>query len=168
MPADDRRHTARKNSGRQLPRQKSGNCRPNRAKKPAGRATAAKKYSCKTCEKGGADPITERSTPAKQTEKVAGRPKALAVTVGGAWAGGRKGRAGRKKYDYYQTGAGPHRRIFGKTAAASPNEDFPPGQKHTAARLPKQTCPQKSKNDARVAKTNAAAAAIKSTPERFT
>lgn len=59
-----------------------------------------------------------------------------------------KGSYRTKKYDYYQTGAGPHRRIFGKTAAASPNEDFPPGQKHTAARLPKQTCTQKLKIDA--------------------
>ena len=109
----------------------------------------------------------KNAAPAKQTEKVAGRPAALAVTVGGAQSAVRKGRTGRKKYDYYQTGAGPHRRIFGKTAAASLNEDSS-GPKHTAARLPKQTCPQKSKNDARVAKTNAAAAAIKSTPKRFT
>ena len=103
MPADDSRHTARKNSGRGQGRftaAKSGT-RPARKntgrgqgrftaakeRHTAGRATAAKKYSCKTCEKGGAGPITKRTAPAKQTEKVAGRPKALAVTVGGAWAG---------------------------------------------------------------------------------
>ena len=44
----------------------------------AGRATDAKKCSCKTCEKCGAGPIAERSTPSKLTEKCrAGKAKVL-------------------------------------------------------------------------------------------
>ena len=53
------------------PRQKAAHGRPNRAKKPAGRATAAKKYSCKTCEKGGRPDYGKDS--AGQTDRKSGR-----------------------------------------------------------------------------------------------
>ena len=165
----------------------AGGTRPARKNtgRGQGRFTAAKsgtqpggqpmpKNAAARLVKKAAGPIAERTAPAKQTEKGLGVRKveyAEGFSRNGWRAHGPAAeRVGQDEKNMTITKPARDRicQIFGKTAAASPNEDSP-GPKHTAARLPKQSCPQKSKNDARAArKTNAAAAAIKSTPERFT